>query len=82
MSIQEYLEKIQNFQNILLEFLEEEVNVNESYQNLHDILNNFIIHDKNELRLFLHLISSIAENHYDGPDFIYRIFRIRNFQYF
>ena len=76
MSIQEYLEEIQKVQSILLEFLEDEANVEENYQDLCDILKKVIIHDKNKLRLFLHLISSISKNHYDGQDLINRIFQI------
>ena len=76
MSIQEYFEKIKNIQSTLLEFLDEEANAEESFENLCKILNIFIIHDKNELRLFLHLISKISKNYHGGPDFINKIIRI------
>ena len=76
MSIQEYLKKIKNVQSTLFEFLEQKSNAEESYQNLCKVLNTFINHDKNELRLFLHLISKISKNYHGGPDFINKIIRI------
>ena len=76
MSSKEYLEKIKNVQSTLLEFLEKEVNAEEIFQNLCSILNNFINNDKNQLRLFLHLISKISKNYHDGPHINNKIIRV------
>lgn len=76
MSIQEYSEKIKNIQSTLLEFLEDDANAEESFHNLCTLLNNFIIPDKIELKLFLHLISKISKNYHHVPDFNDKIIRI------
>ena len=77
MSIQEYLEKMKNIQKILLEFIENEDNCEENYQNLTNIFDDYKIRkNRYDLKSLLHLIVNIANNHYRGNGFFSKIEKI------
>ena len=83
------IEKNKNIQVSLLDFLENEENIEEKYQNLISILEDIKIRDdQHEFRLFLHLLLKISNNHHRGPNFLtksrkYYVFSkktLKNFQ--
>ena len=68
MNIEDYIEEKRDFLNAILEFLEKETSSIDEYQDLTKFCSN-----RNELSLFLHLISKISENHKRNPDFFNKI---------
>ncbi|KAK8888553.1 hypothetical protein M9Y10_033284 [Tritrichomonas musculus] len=77
MSIEENLEKSQGIQKILLDYIEKEENVEEDFGNLSKKLNEKKIKDDiNELKLFLHLLTKISNNHNRISNFFYKIEKI------
>ena len=71
MSIEKYIEKIKNIEEILLEFLDTEANTEEYFLNLTKIIDkNKICSDKHELALFLHIISKLSKNRHRYHNFI------------
>ena len=72
--IKKYLEEYKNIQDTLLDFLENEQNIQKNIQNLDQLLKNKKIRDyKYELRLFLHFLLEVANNHFHEPNFFKKI---------
>lgn len=79
MNSQEFLEVIKKIQENILLFLENEANLEESFQNLSIILQDQkICDDKLKLTLLLHLILKISNNHHHGPNFFGKLEQILN----
>ena len=58
--IQSYLEKMKDIEEIILAFINNKENAESDFNNLIEIINLQKIHEnKNELKLFLHLIAKI-----------------------
>ena len=77
MSIEEYLDQIENIQTAFLEFIDDDDDVEEKFLNLYLILNNKKIRDnKHGLKLFLHHIASVCTNHHRGPNFFSKVERV------
>lgn len=77
MSIEGYIEKMRKIQSSLLKFLDEELDVEENYENFNKILTDYKLkEDKHELKLVLRLINTISNNHRRIPYFISKIERI------
>ena len=71
MEIQEFLEKKKQIQKVFLEFINNEDDYEENYQNLMMMIikNQNIRENKYELKEFLHLLLKISNNHYRNKDF-------------
>ena len=77
MNIAKYLTEMKNIQENFLDFLENVENIEESFNNLKIKFENMKIRDnKHDFRLFLHLISSISDNHFRSPTFLDKIERV------
>lgn len=75
--ILEYLETKQKIQESFLDFLDNETNIEENFQNLTTLLNDQNIRDnKQELRLFFSFLMVISNNHHRGNYFFSKIERI------
>ena len=75
--IQEHFYLMTNIQKSLLNFLEDNANTEENFENFKTILDNSrICNDKHDLRLLLRLINNIANNHHCGPHFHNKIEKI------
>ncbi len=75
MTIHKYLEEMKSIQSNILYFLDEEHNIEENNQNLLLDLEK-IGEDHQKFKLFLNLISNIANNHCNYPNFISKIEKI------
>ena len=80
MNTQEYLKKMQKYQNNLLEYLEDDENPDCNFETLTNICdeNNFYF-NKFKPKSFLHLLIKIIDNHYRNTNFFIKIFRILNY---
>ena len=79
METQKYLSNIKDLQKHLLEFISSESNAEEMLQNLNSLFDSIKIHqNKYELKLFLRLLSKIANNHYRTNNFFDKIGKIIN----
>ena len=75
--VSEYLENIENIQEKILTFIENEDNKEENYQNLLQLFNDQKILDSpSEMELILKLISKISDNHYRLPNFFPKLEQI------
>ena len=74
MKVQEYLEKMKNTQNLLLDYIDAEENIQKKFENLIIILKN--IENKHQLTSTIHLITSIIDYHYRSNNFFEKIFKI------
>lgn len=80
MEIKEYLDRMLNIQNSLIEFIDNDENDEEKYQNLVSLLENFKFrYDKHDFKLFIHLLSVIVNHHLHGKYFYDKIQQILNF---
>ena len=80
MSIEEALMHMKEIQNSILEFIENQGNIQESFQNLVSFFNNQKIKDnKYDLLSVLHLLNNIAKNHYHVISFFDKIDEILKF---
>lgn len=80
MSIEEALMHMKEIQNSILEFIENQGNIQESFQNLVSFFNNQKIKDnKYDLLSVLHLLTNIAKNHYHVISFFDKIDEILKF---
>lgn len=71
------VEKMKKIQNDLLEFLEDESDSEEKYENFIDLLSTQrIINNRYEFKSLLQLINSIGDNHYRDRIFIFKIERL------
>ena len=75
--IDEYIEKMEKAQNYFLEFLENENNSEENFQNLINFIVDFKIQEnQQDLKEFLHLLFNILNNHKRLPNFFSKIEQI------
>lgn len=80
LSIQEFLKKLKTIQRVVSEFIEDDDNCEENFQNFVSMINSQEINDdKHSLQILLHHISSIFDNHHRNPQFIPKIERIIKF---
>ena len=74
MIYQEYLNKIKEIQKSLLDFLESENDVEENFQNLiFHLVEHDIRSSRQEMKIFLYLISKIVKNHNRESNFFEKI---------
>ena len=77
MNISEYLNRKGEIQRKLLEFIDQQDDIELNFHNLISDLEEDKIHTNvGELKLFLHLINQISINHHREPNFFDKIFRI------
>lgn len=77
MSFEESIEKMKRIQSILLQYLEEEINVEENYENFLIIISEQKINnDKSKLKELLRLINKIGNNHQRVSNLIDKIEQI------
>lgn len=75
-----FLKKFKSFHAEFLGFLENEESTDEKFQNLIRLLKETKIQDcEHELRLFLHMLVEISNNHYRRPNFFNKIEQILQF---
>ncbi|KAK8888330.1 hypothetical protein M9Y10_039397 [Tritrichomonas musculus] len=71
---------MQEYQNNLLEYLEDDENPDYNFETLTNICDeNNYYYNKFKLKSFLHLLIKIIDNHYRNPNFFIKIFRILNY---
>ena len=74
MNFEELKEKMKTIQNIILEFLEDESNAEENYENFIKLVSQYHIkEDKQEVKSILRLINTIGNNHQRNYNFISKI---------
>ena len=77
MSIKEYFDQKKSIQTVLLEYIEEEKNVEENFENFLQVLKDQQVHeDYHEIKEILYLINNIANNHQRTNNFYNKIERI------
>ena len=77
LTVQNYFDKMKIVQTVLLSFIENDDNVEESYQNLINIFKNQkIARDYNLLKSTLYILKYIINNHHRNADFIPKISKI------
>ncbi|KAK8849272.1 hypothetical protein M9Y10_018640 [Tritrichomonas musculus] len=77
MDIQEYIEKLRNIQQSILTFIENEDNNEENYENFNNNLEEQNIkNDQEDLKIFLHMIAKISNNHHRSINFFMKIEKI------
>ena len=77
MSIENYVEQMKNIQNCLLEYLDNEDNVEEHFQNLQIIFEEQKIKEnKHRIKSLLHLILKIGNNYHRNSTFFQKIEQI------
>ncbi|KAK8850236.1 hypothetical protein M9Y10_018361 [Tritrichomonas musculus] len=77
MNIEEATEKMKRIQSVLLEFIDNELNSEESYEKFIQVITDQkIIEDRYKLKSVLQLINSISSNHQRNLNFIDKIERI------
>ncbi|KAK8876093.1 hypothetical protein M9Y10_006279 [Tritrichomonas musculus] len=77
MSIEEFKEKMKRIQNVLLEFLEDESNTEENYENFVKTMADYQINeDKQKVKSILQLINAIGNNHQRCHNFHNKIEKI------
>ena len=70
MNIAKHLAEMKSIQEDFLEFLEDDKSIDKNFENLKIKFEEMKIQDnKHNLRLLLHLISSICNNFYRSPNF-------------
>ncbi|KAK8870314.1 hypothetical protein M9Y10_008192 [Tritrichomonas musculus] len=77
MSLKEEIEKMKRVQNFLLEYVKDDLNAEENYENFIKIIKDYKINaDQNEFKLILRLINTIGNNHQRANNFTSKIERI------
>ena len=77
MSFETFVEKMKSIQNSLLEFLEDESDGDDKYENFINLVSTQqIINDEHEFNALLRLINSIVNNHYRSRNFISKVERV------
>ena len=80
MSVDEYVENMTKVQTKIIEFIDNENNVEESYENFKKIISDIqIFKDCYKFKSLLRLFSRIAKNHCRKSDFISKIQKILNY---
>ena len=70
MNLEEYVEKKKNIQRVLLEYIDDESNVEENYETLIQVLKEQnIIEDRHDMKEILYLISIIGDNFHRSNTF-------------
>ena len=70
MSISDYLDKMKSIQKSILDFFENQEKSEEYFQNLNTKIEDFKIHDDSHLlRMFLHILIKISNNHIRQQNF-------------
>lgn len=76
-NIEKFLEKNLNIQERLLVFLDNEENIEENFNNFNQLFEDTKIRDcSHELRIFIHMLVTISNDHHRGPNFFSKIKRI------
>ena len=74
---EEFLDKNKKIQDELLDFIRNDENDTESFQNLQTLFDDINIrNDKHDLTTLLHLLTKISNNHHRGPSFFDKIEKI------
>ena len=77
MSIEQFFDENKKIQESLLDYIDDETNMEEKYQNLVFLFDDINIHsNRYKIKLLLNLISKISDNHHRLPNFFYKIDRI------
>ena len=77
MSFETFVEKMKSIQNSLLEFLEDESDGDNEYENFINLVSTQqIINDEHEFKALLRLINRIVNNHYRSRNFISKAERV------
>ena len=77
MNSQQFLDEMIKIQSELLEFLDNESDTEENFQNLNNILKDQnLFEDKHKLKLFLRLLCEISKYHQRGQNFFEKIEQI------
>mgnify|MGYP001150762002 CR=1 FL=1 len=77
MNPQQFLEEMKKIQENLLDYLDDESNVDENLQSLYRLFEELKIHtDQHKLMSLLHLIVKIGNNHHRNPNFFEKIFKV------
>ena len=77
MSAEEYLNEMKTIQRNLLEYINNEANVEENYQNLIQIFDDIKIYDNQyKVKSLFYLTLTISNNHHRGTDFFNKIEKI------
>ena len=77
MSAEEYLNEMKTIQNFFLNYINNEANVEENYQNLIQILDDIKIYEnQHKVKSLFYLTIKISNNHYRGSDFFNKIEKI------
>lgn len=78
MSIESYVEHMQNIQRSILTYLDgDDENPERNLKNIQDIIENLNSQEnKHKLELLIHMISKIANNHYRATNFFDKIKQI------
>ena len=77
MSSEKFVEKMKNIQSILLEFLEDESDADDKYENFVDLVSTHkIINDHYEFKALLQLTSIIGNDYHRIPNFISKVERV------
>lgn len=75
--LQKCLDELKMMQEKILAFINEEANAEENFQNLNSFINEHKFNDcRYKLKMSLHLIIKIANNHHRSSDFISKIEKI------
>ena len=76
----QYLDAKKELQNHLIEFIDNQDDNQTNYENLiTDLQNQSITENKNELKLFLNLLTTISNNHHRYSNFFIKIDQILSF---
>ncbi|KAK8900153.1 hypothetical protein M9Y10_002476 [Tritrichomonas musculus] len=77
--IHQFLDKINKIEEIILQYLDSDNLDIIDFDDLKNIIRNLgILENKHELKIFLHLISKISNNHYRSQDFFIKFEQILN----
>lgn len=77
MKIKAQLENLEKLYSLMLEFIDEEKDMEESFQNLYNLISEQKINEnKSELKTLLRLLVNLSNNHYRGKDFFEKIEKI------
>ena len=80
MEVQKIFEEMKNIQEILLDFLDNEDEVDEKFNNFKQIIDNLkICEQQHKFRVLLRMIAKISKNHHRYPNLISKIEQILTF---
>ena len=74
--MEDYIQKKKNFQSILLEYIDNEENVEENYSNLVQIIKDQQIHDNySEIKILFNMVVKISNYHHRFSNFFDKIIK-------